>query len=188
MRRALLVALVASCYTSTPTPTAPQVGPAVSVDLSGATIADDCGDGTVPRREKRDDDHDGDRGWALCVPTSMQLSVRSPREALATTIRIKKVELVDPSGAVLQTLASRHPARWDNDGAYTPWNEQVSPGQTLAASYLLTPPDWNKLVGGRYNANTKIFQLRVTVAIGDTIRTIERQTTTPAVMEAEVDT
>ena len=165
MRRALLTILLASCYTSKPSErTTPPAAAAVTVDLSGATMADDCGDGTIPEREEQDRDKAFDEP---CVPTSMQLSVRSPREALATTIRIKKVELVDPSGKVLQTLASRHPSRWDNDGAYTAWNEQVSPGQTLAASYLLTPPDWNKVAGGRYRANTKVFQLRVTVAVGD---------------------
>jgi hypothetical protein len=124
-----------------------------------------------------------------CTPTSMQLAVRAPSDAEATTIRVTKVELLDPSGkTVVDTLTARKPSRWDGDGAYTGWNEKVAPGQSIAASYLLSTPNWDKLAGNRWNAHTKVFQLRVTVAIGDAERTIEKQSVVPAAIEPEVET
>ncbi|MBX3162232.1 MAG: hypothetical protein KF773_40080 [Deltaproteobacteria bacterium] len=223
--RVLLAAALAACSSSSSQPpsasnrTPTTSDPVVSVELSGATLADDCGDAVTPARpapeaqeqeRRRAPSKDASATMAAedepapggcldpsncrgptrapCVPTSMQLAVRAPSDAVPATLRIKKVELLDPKGAVVDTLEARGPSRWNDDGAYVAWDERIAPGQKVAASYLLSTPDWNQLAGGKWNAHTKVFQLRVTVVVGDAVRTIERRSIVPIAIEPEVET
>lgn len=166
------------------------------VSLASVTLGDDCGGSLpAPARSKADaeaDDQDRhgdsddmvDRG---CTQTSMQVSITThPRLAKATRIKIKKVELLDDRGRRLETLVATRPSTWTGK-AYTPWNEAVSANQRLVTSYVLSTPSWHKL-GGRRTAHTRKFQVRVTVAVGTKDRTIEKQATTVAYMEPDVDT
>jgi hypothetical protein len=214
----LLLALGACSSSSSSSSTSNRTSggqpPAVNVELSGVTLAEDCGDAAPARvappkeveaesksasqprmQQERDiaagacaDPSNCDGPRRGCTPTSMQLAVRAPSDAKPTTIRIKKVELLDPKGNVLETLASRGPSKWDQRGAYVAWNEQVAAGERVEASYLLATPDWNKHAGGKWNAHAKVFQLRVTVAVGDAERTIEKQSVVPAMLAPEVET
>jgi hypothetical protein len=54
-------------------------------------------------------------------------------------------------------------------------------------SYALASPPWDKL-GGRMAAQTKRYQLRVTVAVGGTARTIEKTSIMPVQIEPVVVT
>jgi hypothetical protein len=189
-----------------------KVAPAeVSVELSGVTLADDCGDVTErvpPPSQPKAAAGSSTKPSAAesisagacadprnchgptqppCEPTSMQLSLRAPADVKATTLRITKVELLD-GGKVVDTLAARKPSKWDDKGTYVTWDEAIAPDQTIQASYLMSPPDWNKLTGGKYNAHTKVFNLRVTFTTGNAEKTIEKQAITPVAIEPAVST
>jgi len=215
----LFAVAVAACSKDTGTGTnsdkAPGFGkavPEVNVELSGVTLADDCGDVTTrvpppsPPPSTKDAkvakpsaaesisaggcaDPSNCHGPTQppCEPTSMQLSLRAPADAKAATLRITKVELLD-GGKVVDTLTARKPSKWDDKGAYVTWDEAIAPNQTIQASYLMSPPDWNKLTGGKYNAHTKVFNLRVTFTTGNAEKTIEKQAITPVAIEPAVST
>ena len=121
-----------------------------------------------------------------CEQTSMQLSLRSSGQA--TTIKIKQVELLDASGKVVDVLTARAPSRWDDHGKYIAWNETIAANQDFATSYTLTSPNWDKIAKGRWNAHTMAFKLRVTVTIGSSDRTVEKQSLSPAMLEPAVAT
>jgi hypothetical protein len=114
-----------------------------------------------------------------CEPTSMQLSLTS-RSATSTTIKIKRVELLDNNGKVLEVLTSSVPTQWAAKGGYVQWDESIAPNGSVKVSYRLNSPNWAKLTGGRMKAHTYTFQLRVTVTIGNENRTVEKQQITPA--------
>jgi hypothetical protein len=200
---AVSMAAVAACAVSEASP-----GAEVSVSLASVTLGDDCGPRTPPapapsqppaaapaRRapskpsEAPADCDVGGCGYARhCEQTSMQLSLRSPAGTKPTTIRIKKVELLDPKGKLLQVLAAREPTRWTDRGGYVAWDQTIGANQTIAASYALEAPSWDKLTGGRYSAHNKTFQLRVTVTVGTANKTVEKQSITPAMLPPPVPT
>lgn len=193
--------------------------PEVDVVLAGVTLADDCGDGVDVKPPAPPPSAAGSSAGSSSVPvapaasservsagacapgmvcgvppraceqTAMQLAVRVPAGAPATTLRIKRVELLDDKGAVLGTLAARAPSKWDGKAAYLPWNEAIPAGKDdFAISYKLSSPDWNALTGGRWNAAARRFALRVTVAVRDKDRTIEKQAIVPMMPEPAVST
>ena len=191
----LLAALAANCATSDATPTKD-----VSVELAAVTLADDCGrPPPAPARPARTapsspsvvapaDCGGPNCGYSRCDQTSMQLSFKAPAGVKPTTIKIKRVELLDTKGKVLEVLAVRAPARWTAEGSYVAWNETITAGQTVASTYELDSPDWDKLTNGRWSAHSKTFQLRVTVTIGSADRTVEKQSITPARLAPAVPT
>jgi hypothetical protein len=123
-----------------------------------------------------------------CDQTSMQLALAAPAGA-ATAFAVKKVELLDERGALLGELTPRKATAWsDAAGAYQPWDQNLAAGAKLNVSYALSSPDWNKLDGGRWNAHTKKFQLRVTLTVGTADRTVEKKAISPAEIEPAVPT
>jgi hypothetical protein len=192
--------------------------PEIAVELAGVTLAEDCADGiatkpiTPPAQPvqqtpkpaaKVDANASQDisagacaggpgscRGPSqpACEQTAMQLSVKVPAGVAASSIKVKKVELLDDAGTAVGELTARAPTKWDG-GAYIAWDEALPGGAAqLSASYKLTQPDWNKLTGGRMNAPSKRFRLRVTFAIGSKDRVVEKQSITPAMPEPVVVT
>ncbi len=123
-----------------------------------------------------------------CEQTTMQLWLRTPAGPGPTTIRIKRVELLDAKGKPVGELAARQPSKWDDKGSYVTWDETVAPDQRLVASYALSSPDWNTITNGRWNAAGKTFTLRVTVVVGSSERTVERQALSPAMIEPQIET
>jgi hypothetical protein len=123
-----------------------------------------------------------------CEQTSMQVALRAPAGAAATKIRIKQIELLDHTGKSVGTLTARAPSKWDGKGTYVSWDEALAAGTELVASYKLSAPDWTTLTGGRWNAPSKRFSLRVTVTISDKDRTIEKQSIVPTTPEPAVAT
>ncbi len=133
--------------------------------------------------------HCGGIPQPACEQTAMQLLVAVPSGALATTLKIKTVELLDDKGAVAGTLTARAASKWDGKGTYVTWDEAVTPATgSLAVSYKLSAPNWNKLTGSIWNAASKKFALRVTVSISDKDRAIEKQAIVPVTPEPPVAT
>lgn len=185
-------------------------GPEVAVELAGVTLAEDCAPGrtTKPLVPPSGDSAGTRPGPAAakpseatasavcargancglpqpaCEQTQMQLAIQAHGQR--SSLKIKRIELLDKDGKVVGELTAREPSRWQ-DSRYVAWDEAIA-GQDLVASYKLTAPDWDKLTKGRWNAASHRFQLRVTVTIGNRERTIERQSITPAMPEPEVAT
>ena len=197
----LLLLAVAGCWSSSQSIAIEPGAPDVTVELAAVTLGDDCG--ANPRLPPPVAAKPGIRApaeapadWCEscdyrphCDQTSMQLSLRAsgPEGTSSTTVKIKRIELLDSDGDFLALLSARAPTRWDG-ASYTAWNQTVDAGQTLAASYSLSSPNWEKLTGGRWQAHTKSFQLRVTLTVGSKNRTVDKQSITPAMLEPAVPT
>jgi hypothetical protein len=207
MKTPLGLLVLGACWTSSSqtTTTQPSTSPDVKVTLAAVTLGDDCGDtADLPAPSNRVPAKPAPpmpMSMAPCAPgqdcsmpyrrhcdqTSMQLSLRASEGSGATSVRVKKVELLDPHGNVLAELESRSPAKWTGS-SYVAWNQQLAAGEKLNATYALSAPDWNALTGGRWNAHSKTFQLRVTMAVGTRDRTAMKQSITPAMIEPPVPT
>ena len=174
----------------------------IGVELASVTLAEDCGTPTpappppsppttttapTPKAERGRPSAGGCANpgscgapHRACEQTSMQLSLTAQPGAKPTTIKITKVELLDTKGNVLEVLAARTPTRWATQGGYAAWNETIGPGDTIKASYALAAPNWNKLTNGRVNAQGYTFQVRVTMTVGNSNRTVKKTAVTPA--------
>src|SRR5262249_15455223 len=139
------------------------------------------------KRRADSDDCLGDCGVSACTQTSMQLAFKSGGTAKATAIKVKKVELLDDKGKLLEVLAASQPSKW-NGKKYEKWGESIAASETLQTSYVLATPNWNKLTKGRRNAHARRFQLRVTLTVGTQNRTVEKQAVAAAMIEPDVDT
>jgi hypothetical protein len=162
MRAIPLVTLVvlAACkgdYVPEPPPKAPEI----VVGLASTRLGANCGE---PRAGKLLDPSQR----IPCDQTAVQLSVRAAATASPTTIKMKRVELLDRSGALLEVLTAHSPSRWGTD-SFVAWDERVAPGQSMAVGYKLSSPDWAKIP----KANNRSFKMRVTVTVGDSDQTFE---------------
>ncbi len=123
-----------------------------------------------------------------CEQTSMQLTLTPAAGFKGSNVKIKRVELLDTRGKVVQVLTASTPMAWSaSAGAYAKWNEKLG-GDAVRASYNLSSPDWNKLTNGRMNATSHSFQLRVVVTVGGADRTVEKTAIVPARIEPMVVT
>ncbi len=178
---------------------------AVVIAVASITLADDCpNEGktaaieTEPKTKMKADRDDSDasrksrakREAAACVQTSVQLELRSSATA-ATTIALRKVELIDATGKVLGELTPRAPDRWTDEGSYVAWDQSLAAGATLKASWPLSSPDWVKYGTTKVAAAAQVFQLRLTVAVNGADQIVAGQTTVmspPAINEAPMKT
>lgn len=108
---------------------------------------------------------------------NVQIAFFASEASAPATVAITKVLLVDDrSGQTVDTLEASSPAVW-NGRTYEPWNEQVTPGGDLRASYTLTAPDWSTIDKGARTGGTTSYstpyKLRVTLRIDGTEVTIE---------------
>jgi len=177
----------------------PKPTPSFSVEIASVTLADQCGQGSAikppivkpatpavqqaPAKPAKTaaGGAPGAAARRACEQTSMQLALKAPA---ADKVTVKKVELLDDN--LINELAARDPAKWSG-GAYAAWDEQLAAGDDIVVAYALGAPDWNK-IGGRYAANAKTFQLRVTLAIGTAEQVIVKQAISAAHMEPAVPT
>lgn len=181
----------------------PQTVGDVMVEIAGVTLGDDCGGGVVPppppvtpaKRAPGNPPADIAAPGAVtenaryrCQQTSLQLAVRAGDLPAATPVAIKKVELLDAEGKVLEALAASSPVWWSEKGAYEPWDQKIAPNQLAAVSYVLTTPHWDTMPGGMYGQANKQFQVRVTVAIGAKDQVIEKKAIQPTMMPPAVPT
>lgn len=202
----VVMALAASHVASADTARAPASG--IEVRLSSVTLADNCNTPVKPGVPKtkfakppatpaapatRDDVAPSDapaqitkpgapgvapRGRFGCQQTSMQLQIAST-SAKSTPIRIKRVELLDEKGKLVEVLAAREPTRWTDSG-YALWDQTVGANETLEASYSLTAPSWHKMSNGR--GRDRLYQLRVVVSAGGKTQRIDLQSISPVNM------
>jgi hypothetical protein len=193
----------------------PPPAPAkVAVTMTAATLAEDCG-GTAPiappptkfakppssgARAESDDPAPGpsrargdvSAGYAgrarmRCEQTSMQLSVIAGSGVAPTSIRVKKVELVDDTGKLIGTLTPSAPTVWsDADGIYKPWAQTVSPDTKLSVSYALSKPDWS----GVKDRASHSYVLRAVIVVGGADQTVQREAhiAAPTIMPPNVRT
>jgi hypothetical protein len=155
----LVSTLTLSCGGSPSAPNKPDPHPqpdphvtAGPVDLSIAsvTLADDCGTGptasplsaapagAVPMGDSSLFAGAASRAARACEQSSVQLRVANKTE-VPSKITIKKIELLDESGAVIGELTPRDASQWSGD-TYQPWDEQVAANQVLQVSYALSRP------------------------------------------------
>ncbi len=198
-----------------PDPGLAPKAPEIKVVLAGVSLGDDCAEGS-PTRPPAPPASAGSAAAAAaemssmrapsagscpqgvecgrppppaCEQTAMQLSLQAPDGTAATKLKVKQVELLDDAGKSLGMLTARAPSKWDGKGTYVPWDEAIAGGKSdVAISYKLSSPDWSKVSGGRWGAAGKKFALRVTFAISDKDRTIEKQALVVVMPEAAVST
>jgi len=152
-----LVAFVAC--SSEPFVPPPPPPPEVTVGIASTRIGADCG--THGAQE-------GVPDRIPCEQTAVHLAVRSPAGTSATTIKMKRVELLDREGKLVEVLTAHSPSKWGTE-TFVAWDETTVPGQNMAVGYKLSTPDWTKIP----NANKRSFKMRVTVMIGSSERTLE---------------
>jgi hypothetical protein len=98
---------------------------------------------------------------------NVQMAFFASEATAPATVAITKVLLVDAkTGETVQTLEASAPSVW-NGRSYEPWNEKVTPGGDLRASYTLSAPSWS---GSSYSVQ---YKLRVTLRIDGDELTIE---------------
>ena len=207
-------AVITARPTARPTapPTAPQTQPpavaattAVVIAVASITLADDCPpdaktatmevDPKAKQKADRDDSATSrksraKREDAACVQTAIQLDLRSSASA-ATTIALRKAELIDSSGKVLGELTPRSPVRWTDAGTYVAWDQSLAAGATLNVSWALSSPTWAAYGTTKAAAAAQVFQVRITVAVNGADQTVAGQTTVmspPAIHEAPMKT
>lgn len=113
----------------------------------------------------------GSGGFGGSGAANVQLAFVSEATAPAS-VSVVKVVLVDQTNAsAVQTLQASSPSVW-NGSTYVSWNEKVTPGGDLRASYDLTTPDWSAIATGK-NAYSITYKLRVTLSIDGAEVTIE---------------
>jgi hypothetical protein len=188
LRRAFFLALTGvafSCGASSEPTTVPpsNTSDQLEITISSVTLADDCGTGpsaSVSASQSMAEDMDvssrsagaamkvaaGDRA---CEQSTIQLRIANG-EADAATVRIRTIEVIDENGQRVAELTARDPSRWVGD-SYQAWDEQVAAAQTLEVSYALSAP---------YVARGATYTVRVTVAAGDSERTLEQRATLEA--------
>jgi hypothetical protein len=160
------------------------VASAIDVQMTAATLADDCGGGpntrpTAPAakaaiKQKSDESPRRSRSPAMgdraCEQSSIQLAIAAPAGAEPAEVAVKSVELLLESGASVGKLAVRAPSVWSEAEGYTPWDQKVAPGQDLSVSYALTEPDWSK-VEDRWN---QTYTVKAVLSIGGSDRTVQQ--------------
>jgi len=100
---------------------------------------------------------------------NVQLAFLAEASDSSASVEVVSVTLVDATtGSVVDTLEASGPQVWDGNG-YTPWNQRVTAGGDLKASYQLTAPAWSTIdqgeKGGRSSSYSRAFKLRITLRI-----------------------
>lgn len=159
----------------------------ITVHMTAATLADDCGGvpNTRPRMKASKATMGmvkGDRSKAKrkakrrCEQSSIQLAITAPADAAPADLAVKSVELLLESGKSVGELQARSPSVWTDADGYTPWNEKVEPSQDLSVSYALSQPDWSK-VDDRWN---QTFTVKAVLSIAGADQTLEADVTVAA--------
>ena len=99
---------------------------------------------------------------------NVQLAFLAGEASGTASVEVVSVTLVDAtSGSVVDTLEPSSPQVWNGSG-YVPWNQRITPGGDLRASYQLTAPKWSTIEQGGAGTRTsysRTFKMRVTLRI-----------------------
>lgn len=107
-----------------------------------------------------------------CDQSTVQLTIKVEGET-PQTMRIAAIRLLDSNGKSVGELSSRKPTAWVDQG-YAPWDQTLTPGAELKASYKLGLPDWSAVetaIGG--TSFGPMFKLEVDVEIGGELTTVQ---------------
>lgn len=111
--------------------------------------------------------------------SNVQLAFVANDAAVAASVEVTSVVLVDmTTGEAADVLKASSPSVW-NGSSYVAWNQKVTPGGDLRASYQLTTPNWAAIdgtgksapaTGARSSSRSysNPFRLRVTMRIDGT--------------------
>ncbi len=170
--------------TPTPKPDPEVASAAITVQMTAATLADDCGGGpnTPPQappvkaaaqRERRDGAPGKSRSRAKrrCEQSSIQLAIVAPQGAEPAAVAVKSVEVFLESGEAIGTLEARAPSVWSDAEGYMPWDQKIAPAQDLSVSYAVSQPDWSK-VDDRWD---QTYTVKAVVSIAGEDRALEQQ-------------
>jgi hypothetical protein len=76
---------------------------------------------------------------------NVQLAFLAEAASNSAAVEVVSVSLVDATtGDVVDTLKATAPQVWIGNG-YTPWDQRVTPGGDLKASYQLSAPSWSTI-------------------------------------------
>jgi hypothetical protein len=114
----------------------------------------------------------------------MQLALHA--HAKSATIKVRRIEILDGDGKRLDVLTSSQPTTWKEVGKYEPWDESIAANDSMAVSYTLSAPNWDKLLAGRFG--DQMFRVRVTVAVGGQDRVSEKSVHAVAAPEPMIET
>lgn len=149
--------------------TAPD-GMTVDATIASATLGDECGGGgsgfAAPSQDCAPASADAGAGGcgAICRPSSVQLSFKATGGTKPAKVEILSVKLhTDADGKYVDELSASAPTVW-NDG-YAAWDETISPGADLKASYTLSAPKWSTYGGADARMASTQYHLLVTVRI-----------------------
>jgi hypothetical protein len=131
----------------------PTSGLKVKADIASVTLGDECAAG----------------GGGFCQPSNLQMAFIADAGTKGAAFEIVKAELLDSSnGAVIDALTVTKPQIWNGSG-YVTWDQNVTPGGDLKASYDLSSPQWSKIDGtqtGRVSSSySKAYKLQLTIRI-----------------------
>ncbi len=160
----------------------------ITVQMTAATLADDCGGGPkapppkpVPKAKRKvertsksrskSDRARGAKAKRRCEQSSIQLAVTAPQGAKPAQVAIKSVELRLESGELVGTLQTREPSVWLDPDGYKPWDENIRPGEDLSVSYALTRPDWSA-VEDRWN---QTYTVKAVVSVAGSDQSVEKK-------------
>ena len=146
--------------------TAPS-GLKVSASIAAASLGEECGSGGALKAPSQKDCAEGGC-TSYCQQSNVQIAFNARAGSKAAVIRISKVELVDSAtGIVVDTLTASKPQAW-NGSAYAAWDQNVTPGGDLKASYDLTAPKWSTIDSSTAKGTSswsKSYKLHVTLTI-----------------------
>lgn len=165
-------------------PDGEPVASAITVQMTAATLADDCGGGpnTAPKvkakgtsaaKHKRSDEAEGRsmrKAKRRCEQSSIQLAIVAPAGIEPAEVAVKSVELMLESGTSIGMLEARAPSIWSDGDGYMPWNQRVEPGQELSVSYAVSQPDWSK-VEDRWN---QTYTVKAVLSVAGDDQTVQQ--------------
>jgi len=143
----------------------------VSASIAAASLGEECGSSAARGAPSQGDCAVGGC-TSYCQQSNVQIAFNAGAGQNAAAIRILKVELVDSvSGNVVDTLTASKPQVW-NGSIYSAWDQNVTPGGDLKASYDLTAPKWSTIDSSTSGSSakgtsawSKSYKLHVTLSI-----------------------
>lgn len=160
--------------------TSPTSGLKLTTSIVAVTLGEECGGAGAADRASgscaaaSDAGADGGGGFApapgcggtsYCQQSNVQIAFSAGAGSQAARIEIVRVELLDATGSIVDTLTASKPQAWNGNG-YSPWDQAVKPAGDTKTSYDLTAPAWSKIdSNGTSRSYSAKYKLHVTLRI-----------------------